>query len=111
MSTSIQPMFGEKNPDENYLMQYQKMFGIKIYESYTQDSYDFLLNLGYKSRNVYSRNGIWLPEFLGFKKGLLIDATHLMKKCYCPEGVLEIIRNTDPKTFESVLGIEKENLK
>lgn len=103
-------MYGETNPDGNYLIHYHKIFGVKIYESYTQDSYDFLINLGYKSKNIYSINNIWLPEFVGFKKGLLIDATHLMGKCYCAQGVLEVIRNTDPKTFESVLGIEKEDL-
>ena len=78
-------MFYEKNPDENFLIEYQKIFNIKIYESFTKDSYDFLINQGYKSKNLFS-------------------------KCYCPSGILEVIRNTDPKTFESVLGIEKENL-
>lgn len=109
--TSIQPIFGETNQDFNYLIQYQKMFNIKIYESYTKDSYDFLINLGYTTKHLLARDNMWLSEFLGFKKGLLIDATHLYGKCYCPSGVLEVIRNTDPKTFESVLGIEKENLK
>jgi hypothetical protein len=110
MPTTIKPMFYEKNPDENFLIEYQKMFNIKIYESFTKDSYDFLINQGYKSKNLFSRTNTWLPEFLGFKKGLLIDATHLFRKCYCPSGILEVIRNTDPKTFESVLGIEKEYL-
>lgn len=110
MTTTIKPMFYEKNPDENFLIEYQKIFNIKIYESFTKDSYDFLINQGYKSKNLFSRTNTWLPEFLGFKKGLLIDATHLFSKCYCPSGILEVIRNTDPKTFESVLGIEKENL-
>ena len=40
----------------------------------------------------------------------MIDSTHLKRKCYCPEGILEVIRNTDPITFESVLGVEKEDL-
>jgi hypothetical protein len=111
MTTTIKPMFYEKNPDENFLIEYQKIFNIKIYESFTKDSYDFLINQGYKSKNLFSRTNTWLPEFLGFKKGLLIDATHLFGKCYCTNGILEVIRNTDPKTFESVLGIEKENLK
>jgi hypothetical protein len=110
MTTTIKPMFYEKNPDENFLIEYQKIFNIKIYESFTKDSYDFLINQGYKSKNLFSRTNTWLPEFLGFKKGSLIDATHLFSKCYCPSGILEVIRNTDPKTFESVLGIEKENL-
>ncbi len=110
MPTTIKPMFYEKNPDENFLIEYQKMFNIKIYESFTKDSYDFLINQGYKSKNLFTIKNTWLPEFLGFKKGLLIDATHLFRKCYCPSGILEVIRNTDPKTFESVLGIEKENL-
>jgi hypothetical protein len=110
MTTTIKPMFYEKNPDENFLIEYQKIFNIKIYESFTKDSYDFLINQGYKSKNLFTIKNTWLPEFLGFKKGLLIDATHLFRKCYCPSGILEVIRNTDPKTFESVLGIEKENL-
>jgi len=111
MPTTIKPIYGEKNPETNILLEYQKMFGIKIYESYTKDSYDFLINQGFKSRFLYTVKNTWLPEFLGFKKGLLIDATHLFRKCYCPSGILEVIRNTDPKTFELVLGVEKENLK
>lgn len=110
MPTTIQPMYGTENPEENVLMQYQKLFNIKIYESYTKDSYDFLIDLGYTSKQIFSNKSIWLSEFVGFKKGLLIDATHLKRKCYCSTGILEVIRNTDPKTFESVLGIEKEDL-
>lgn len=108
--TRIQPMFGAKDPDTNILIQYRDLFGIKIYESYTKDSYDFLINLGYNSKHLFSKKNFWLQEFVGFKKGLLIDATHLKRKCYCPEGILEVIRNTDPNTFESVLGVEKEDL-
>lgn len=108
--TRIQAMFGAKDPDTNILIQYRDLFGIKIYESYTKDSYDFLINLGYSSKHLFSTKNHWLPEFVGFKKGLLIDATHLKRKCYCPEGILEVIRNTNPNTFESVLGVEKEDL-
>lgn len=108
--TRIQPMFGAKDPDTNILIQYRDLFGIKIYESYTKDSYDFLVNLGYTSKFLFSTKNTWLPEFVGFKKGLMIDSTHLKRKCYCPEGILEVIRNTDPITFESVLGVEKEDL-
>ena len=109
--TTIRPMYGSKNPEENILIKYRDLFGIKIYESYTKDSYDFLINMGYNSKQFYYQKGDnWLSEFIGFKKGLLIDATHLKDKCYCASGVLEVIRNTDPKTFESVLGIEKEDL-
>ena len=108
--TRIQPMFGAKDPDTNILIQYRDLFDIKIYESYTKDSYDFLVNLGYTSKFLFSTKNTWLPEFVGFKKGLMIDSTHLKRKCYCPEGILEVIRNTDPITFESVLGVEKEDL-
>ena len=103
-------MFGAKDPDTNILIQYRDLFDIKIYESYTKDSYDFLVNLGYTSKFLFSTKNTWLPEFVGFKKGLMIDSTHLKRKCYCPEGILEVIRNTDPITFESVLGVEKEDL-
>ena len=110
-STQIQPMYGCENPEDNILLYCRNLFGVKIYESYTKDSYDFLINMGYTSKQFYYQKGNnWLSQFIGFKKGLLIDATHLKNKCYCASGILGVIRNTDPKTFESVLGIEKEDL-
>lgn len=88
----------------------KKVFGIKIYESKTSESVDFLINLGFKSSQIYSRG--FLPQFVGFKKGSLVAGTLLNTKCYCEDGIVETIFLTQPELFEdlSKLGIEEKNL-
>lgn len=95
---------------KDILNEVKRLFGIKIYESKTSESVDFLLNLGFKSSQIYSRG--FLPQFIGFKKGSLVAGTLLNTKCYCENGIIETIYLTQPELFNNLseLGIEEKDL-
>jgi hypothetical protein len=81
-----------------------KEIGVPYFESYTEDSIDFLHELGipYKSLwnpnfkfvNSDSRDGHYHPVIIGFKKFEKIKTT--FDVCYCLEGVVKIIGDLNP---------------
>jgi|688.fasta_scaffold42739_6 hypothetical protein len=83
------------------LNEIQNQLGIKIYESFTEDSVDFLINLGYKSNNIFlPKCGCFGSLFIGFKHGVKVAGTAAEVKCYCTEGVTEVIYLTNSLLFE-----------
>jgi hypothetical protein len=96
------------NPLEVVLEQ----FGVDVYESYTKDSIDFLVELGAHTNQILNPNSrTFNPFFIGFKNGKKVLGTNLDGICYCLDGVVEIIALTDPDKFtQSLLGIEEEDL-
>ena len=83
------------------LNEIQKALNITIYESFTDESVDFLLNLGYKSDSIYQpKCGCFAPKFIGFKNGLKVAGIHAEVVCYCTEGITEVIYLTNPLLFE-----------
>ena len=83
------------------LNEIQKALNITIYESFTDESVDFLLNLGYKSDSIYQpKCGCFAPKFIGFKNGLKVAGIHAEVGCYCTEGITEVIYLTNPLLFE-----------
>ena len=83
------------------LNEIQRALNITIYESFTEDSVDFLLNLGYKSDIIYQpKCGCFAPKFIGFKHGLKVAGIHAEVVCYCTEGITEVIYLTNPLLFE-----------
>ncbi len=86
-------------------------FGIKIFESYTKDSIEFLLELGYPSLKIYDR--AFLPNFVGFRNGKFMYGTNNNVSCFCRDGVLDVVFQTYPELLERVseLGVKKEDLK
>lgn len=87
-------------------------FDIDVYESYTSESVDFLVELGIPSGFIFdNRNNSFNPIFIGFKNGQKVLGTNVDGICYCVDGVVEIIALTDPDKFtESLLRIEEEDL-
>jgi hypothetical protein len=81
-----------------------KEIKIPYFESYIEDSIDFLHELGipYKSLwnpnfkfvNSDSRDGHYHPVIIGFKKFEKIKTT--FDVCYCLEGVVKIIGDLNP---------------
>lgn len=96
------------NPLEVVLEQ----FGVDVYESFTKDSIDFLVELGAHTNQILNPNSrTFNPFFIGFKNGKKVLGTNLDGICYCLDGVVEIIALTDPDKFtQSLLGIEEEDL-
>lgn len=86
-------------------------FNIKIFESYTKDSIEFLLEHGYPSLKIYDH--AFLPNFIGFRNGKFMYGTNNNVSCFCRDGVLDVVFQTYPELLEkaSKLSIEKEDLK
>lgn len=88
-------------------------FDIKIFESEMSTAFDFLIDNGIKSPSIYRKG--FIPQFYGFHKGKLVAGTNLTSKCYCTEGITEVILQTYPPDkvpFREILefGIKKEDL-
>jgi len=87
-------------------------FGVDVYESYTKDSIDFLVELGGHTNQILNpKSRTFNPFFIGFKNGKKVLGTNIDGICYCIDGVVEIIALTDPDKFtDSLLRIEEEDL-
>lgn len=83
------------------LNEIQETLNIKIYESLIEDSVDFLLDLGYKSDQIFNRTcNCFGPKFIGFRNGVKVAGTAAEVQCYCTEGIVEVIYLTNPLLFE-----------
>jgi hypothetical protein len=89
-STHIRPIFEPedyKNP--NPLKSILELIPIPYFESRLEESYDFVMNLGdIFTKNVYKQN-FFYPLIIGFNKRRVVSSTY--SRCYCVEGILEII--------------------
>lgn len=97
---SLNPLtFHEPNSSHGHdLRNLVNSYGIKIYESYTKDSIDFLINLGFKSEDIwFEKKKRFKPLFLGFRGFEYVAGIPKNPvTCYCLNGVVEIIFLTDP---------------
>lgn len=77
-------------------------YNLPIYESYTKDSVDFLINFGFKSENIWNdKKNKFKPLFLGFRGLKYITGIPGPEvQCYCLSGVVDIIFLTDPTLLE-----------
>lgn len=80
-----------------------KELPIPYFESYTEDSIDFLHELGISYKNLWNPNFNFLiktpdthfhPLVIGFKKFEKVETT--LETCYCVEGVVKIIGKLSP---------------
>jgi len=96
-----------KNGETNKLIDFLKIFPISFYESYADESFDFLHGLGINHNSLYKvitdinirwthKNNIFYnPVIVLFKKYRMIDSTY--NHCYCIEGITEMIINNAPE--------------
>lgn len=80
---------------------------IPYFESYTEDSVDFLMDLGFPIDSIYkpiynnpiakfsTRNFWYNPIIVSFNKFKMVNSTK--KVCYCVEGLIEIIMELNPE--------------
>ena len=78
------------------LVEILNTFPIKIFESKMSESIDFLISNGVKSSGLYNFSG-FRPNFFGFRNGILVAGTNHTHKCYCIEGVVDVILTTRPE--------------
>ena len=107
LGLSIIPL-GADYGNGNSLELIRESLGVKIYQSFTEDSIDFLINLGLPSKKIKD-GAFYVPSFFGFHRRRMVEST--IDHCYCREGITEIIFKTNPSFFASFFSIEEENLK
>lgn len=84
---------------------------VPYYESYVEDSMDFLINLGLNAKNLYMLRNPWpglppnknfhyVPVVIGFNRRRMVYNTH--KVCYCVDGITEIILKLNPKLLNNI---------
>lgn len=112
IGATILKSLSEKHELTNPLEFIVKQFDVDVYESYTKDSIDFLVELGANTNQILNPNSrTFNPFFIGFKNGKKVLGTNIDGICYCVDGVVEIIALTDPDKFsQSLLSIEEEDL-
>ena len=112
LGVTILKTLSSKHDLPNPLEVVLEQFGVDVYESYTKDSIDFLVELGAHTNHILNpKSKTFNPFFIGFKNGKKVLGTNIDGFCYCLDGVVEIIALTDPDKFtQSLLGVEEEDL-
>lgn len=97
--------------EDNELKIILDLVDIPYFESYTEDNIDFLNNLGYPYKNLWrpsppnnlptTKEFFFSPIIIGFKKHKNVLST--FETCYCPDGLIRIIDNLDPKFTEQMM--------
>jgi len=87
---------------ENHLKPLLEIFDIPYFESYIEDSLDFLDMLGIPLNLLYLNKIQNFNTFiLAFKKRRLVTST-LDGYCMCSEGITDLIYNLNPKFIENL---------
>lgn len=109
---SIQSYFDDLNilyNRQNQILPILEMVNIPYFESYVDESVDFLMDLGFSGSFLYKPKpnvfGVdhfkhYSPLIVGFKNGQKVNST--TDYCYCMEGVIDMIGNLDINLLEDL---------
>jgi hypothetical protein len=107
---TISPILGEKK-EYNELDILLKYVDIPYFESYTEDSIDFLNTLGFDYKQLWSpktkgqmsnlNEFQFRPIIIGFRGYTKVIST--FNTCYCLEGTIKIINTLDSKYSEEII--------
>lgn len=98
-SLVLQSMF-ENEKEVNHLKQFLEMVPIPYFESYADESIDFLTNLGISAKQLWEPKVNFNPLVVGFNKKSPISNT--FNFCYCIEGLTEVVLRLNPKFLENI---------
>ena len=96
---TIRPIFDfdethYKSP--NFLIPLLEVFNVPYFETYIEDSIDFLSNLGVPLDSLYLREVEWFKPFMiTFNRKRMVNSTY-NGFCYCPEGITELLIDLNP---------------
>lgn len=96
---TIRPIFNfdethYKSP--NFLIPLLEVFDVPYFETYIEDSIDFLSNLGVPLDSLYLREVEWFKPFmLTFNRKRMVNSTY-NGFCYCPEGITKLLIDLNP---------------
>ena len=92
---------------ENGLIHILDRINIPYFESYTEDSMDFLMDMGFDGKLLWNpqkytdfytdKKYYFSPIIIGFKRNKIITSTFEKGNCYCPEGIIELIGKLNPE--------------
>lgn len=107
-SLTLYSYFEKRESEGNKIKELMDLVNIPYFESYTEDSIDFLNGLGIPYERLWSPNNMspnsfhqtFNPIIIGFKKFSKIKTTQDL--CYCVDGVLEIISELNPEFLSTV---------
>jgi hypothetical protein len=101
---TIWSSFKEREYDVHRMNEILSEFNIPYFESYVEDSIDFLHGLGFPYEKLWepSQNKLiavdpnyyFKPLIIGFNKYEKVFST--FDSCYCVEGIVELIIKTNP---------------
>lgn len=101
----LSTIIGEKT-ERNPLPTIIDNLDIPYFESYTEDSLDFLVGLGFDMNKLYQNvKGLdhkrkFGAIVVGFKKFSKVSST--FDYCYCPEGIVSVLNDLHPKFIEQL---------
>jgi hypothetical protein len=103
----IQPIEGPSDDLGVHAFKYLiEQLQIPVFESKTQESMDFLISLdpNLVSKNLYyPESQTYVPIILGFNYMRLVSSTHHPKKCFCFEGIIEIVGEMNPEILKKLI--------
>jgi len=110
-NTAIFSYFDEHKFLSHQLREFLDVVPINYFESYTEDSVDFLMGLGFNHNELYKppreelvgkvrKEHYFYPYLLLFKKFELINSTKY--HCYCVEGITQMILKSAPKILDNL---------
>ena len=70
---------------------------LPYFESYVNESYDFLINLGneFREKTWSKKTGYYQPVLIAFNRKRVASNTYV--HCYCLEGILNVIGELNPQ--------------
>lgn len=105
---TIYSVFDEKNNLENHLSFLLKDLNLPYYESYTEDSIDFLLGSGINGKfwsppvpGVYPPPGQLFSPLIALYKGYSLKGS-TFQSCYCVEGIIDMIGKENPELLSGL---------
>lgn len=97
----------DKDDDEtgepNIMTQFLNVFDIPYFESYVEESVDFLDKIGVPLESIRQKGEIKTikPFMLTFNRRRLVNATY-NGYCFCPEGITDLIFDLNPEFIYNI---------
>lgn len=86
----------------HYLKRTIDVLKIPYFESYTEESVDFLIDNGIPNGNIWSsQHRMYHPIILGFQNGIV--KSHTGRHCYCESGLFSVVSDIDITILEKII--------
>jgi len=83
----------------NHLTYFFEYIKLPYFESYTDESIDFLDKIGINQNRVWVKKN-FNPVIVGFKGKRMISST--LDSCYCVEGLVDVVAKMNVKLLDNI---------